>query len=101
MVTDPKRFTQPLRMPEALEWARYWSDAEETMLCPSDLAVHQQWLRWVEEYGLGRQRLIDTLLAAICRTAGVFEIFTLNPQDFAVFDGFVIHSLEVLEPPTH
>lgn len=100
VVTDPRRFTQPLSMPEALEWVRYWSDAEETTLCPSDLAVHQRWLRLQEEHRLGRKRLIDTLLAATWHVAGIVEIFTLNPRDFGVFDGFVIHSLEVPEPPS-
>lgn len=100
VVTDPKRFTKPLSMPEALEWARYWSEAEETMLCPSDLAAHQQWLQWMEEHRLGRKRLIDTLLAAIWHAAGVTEIFTLNARNFVIFDVFAILSLEVPEPPT-
>jgi predicted nucleic acid-binding protein len=94
VVTDSKRFTQPLSMREALEWSRYWSDAEETTLCPSDPAVHQQWLQWMEEHRPGRKRLIDTLLAATWHVAGIVEIFTLNPSDFGVFDRFVIHSLE-------
>jgi predicted nucleic acid-binding protein len=94
VVTDIKRFTQPLSMREALEWSRYWSDAVETTLCPSDLAVHQQWQQWMEEHRMGRKRLIDTLLAATWHVAGIVEIFTLNPRDFGVFDRFVIHSLE-------
>ncbi len=99
VVTDPKRFTRPLTMPEALEWSRFWSDAEETVLCPADLAVHLQWQQWMEEHRLGRKRLMDTLLSAIWRTAGVVEIFTLNPRDFGVFDEFLIHFPEMPDPP--
>lgn len=97
VVTDSRRFTQPLSMREALEWSQYWSDAEETTLCPSDLAVHQLWLQWLEENQLGRKRLIDTLLAATWHVAGIVEIFTLNPCDYGVFDRFMIHSLQ--DPP--
>lgn len=99
VVTDPKRFTLPLTMPEALEWSRFWSNAEETVLCPSDLAVHRQWQQWMEEHRLGRKRLMDTWLAAMWHAAGVVEIFTLNPRDFDVFDQFTIHSLDIPDTP--
>lgn len=98
VVTDPKRFTQPMTMPEALEWARYWSDAQETTLCPSDLAVHRQWLQWIQEHRLGRKQRTAALLAATWHVAGIVEIFTLNPGDFCVFGTFVIHSPEDLHP---
>jgi hypothetical protein len=39
-------------------------------------------------HGLGRKRVLDTLLAASFHTAGVKSILTLNPADFDVFGQF-------------
>lgn len=94
IVTDPKRFEKPLTMGEASEWARRWSDAEEVMLVTAEAAALRQWLRWMGAYGLGRKRLIDTLIAATWHTAGVQEIFTLNPDDFRIFGVFAIFGIE-------
>jgi predicted nucleic acid-binding protein len=93
VVTDPKRFENPLTMAEALDWAGFWSDAEEVSLVSTDMVAHRQWLRWLAEHRLGRKRLLDTLIAATWHMAGVREIFTLNPGDFSIFGVFDIHSL--------
>jgi hypothetical protein len=55
---DPRRFEKPLTMAEALEWAGYWSDAEEVGL---------------EEHRFGRKRLLDSLIAATWHAAGVWR----------------------------
>jgi predicted nucleic acid-binding protein len=94
VVTDPRRFEKPLTMKEALEWAGFWSAAEEVTLLASDVAVHRQWLRWLEEHRLSRKRLLDTLIAATWHAAGVREVFTLNPRDFVIFGEFTIHTAE-------
>lgn len=94
VVTDPRRFENPLTMAEALEWAGFWSDAEEVALVATDMTPHRQWLRWLEEHRLGRKRLLDTLIAATWHAAGVREIFTLNPRDFEVFGVFTIHTAD-------
>lgn len=94
VVTDPRRFEKPLTMEEALEWAVFWSDAEEVTIVATDIAGHRQWLRWLDEHRLGRKRLLDTLIAATWHAAGVREIFTLNPRDFEIFGVFTIHKMD-------
>lgn len=43
---------------------------------------------------LVRKRLLDTLIAATWWSAGIREVFTLNPADFRIFDGFTIHTVD-------
>lgn len=93
VVTDPRRFANPLTMGEALEWAAFWSDAEEVVLVATEPLAHRQWLLWLHEHGLGRKRLLDTLIAATWWAAGIREVFTLNPRDFEIFGEFTIHTV--------
>ncbi len=88
IVTDAKRFRNPLTMTEALEWAEFWSQAEETVMIHPDRKANVQWLRWLQEHRLGRKRLLDTLIAATWHSAGITEIYTLNPSDFKIFAVF-------------
>ncbi len=94
VVTDQRRFENPLSMTEALEWSRYWCDAQEVTLLNADEHVNARWLHWIGEFRLGRKRLLDTLIAAIWMENGVTNIFTLNPADFTVFGEFHIHGIE-------
>lgn len=94
VVTDPKRFEMPLTMTEALGWAAFWGDAGEIAIISPDIAAHQQWLVWLEQHRLGRKRLLDTLIAATWWSAGIREVFTLNPADFRIFDGFTVHTVD-------
>jgi len=85
VITDQRRFTQPLGMDEARNLAdRYWAANEVEHVFPNDVAT-RQCLRWIEQFSLGRKRLLDTLLAATYHTAGIKSILTLNPSDFVVF----------------
>jgi len=93
VVTDSKRFESPLTMTEALEWAAFWSDAEEVAIVCTEIAAHRQWLVWLELHRLGRKRLLDTLIAATWWTAGIRDVFTLNPADFKVFGAFTLHTV--------
>jgi len=93
VVTDPRRFESPLTLSEALEWAAFWSDAAEVAIISTEIAAHRQWLIWLEQYRLGRKRLLDTLIAATWWSAGIHEVFTLNPGNFKVFDAFTIHTV--------
>lgn len=97
VVTDPRRFQNPLPMKEALEWSRFWSEAQEVILVPCDHAAHGQWLQWLETHRLGRKRLLDTLIAATWHAAGIREILTLNPRDFEIFGVFIIHRIKPVE----
>jgi hypothetical protein len=45
-------------------------------------------LEWIDRYGLGRKRLLDTQLAATLWIAGVRKIFTTNAGDFSIFPEF-------------
>lgn len=88
IVTDPRRFSQPLEMAEATRLAEWqWTASDVTMVFPDDGAT-RLFLAWLKQYSLGRKRLLDTLLAATYRQAGVSSLLTTNPCDFAVLGGF-------------
>jgi predicted nucleic acid-binding protein len=70
VVTDPRRFTEPLDMASALRVAELWWCAADVMrVFPNELATIQ-FLTWMRQYSLGRKRLLDTLLAATYHQAG-------------------------------
>ena len=88
VVTDPRRFTQPLDMDQARGVAaQWWTASEVEHVFPNDAAT-QQFLAWLQQFALGRKRLLDTLLAATFHHAGIQSILTTNPSDFAVFGVF-------------
>lgn len=88
VVTDAKRFSAPLVMPDALERAKAWWNAEDvTQLSPEDRAV-SWYFDAMTKHHLGRKRILDTLLAGTFRSAGVSSLLTLNPGDFAIFGEF-------------
>ncbi|MCG8583949.1 MAG: PIN domain-containing protein [Pirellulales bacterium] len=88
IVTDPRRFAQPLSMVEARSVAeQWWTAAEVDRVYPTDRAT-RQFLAWLEQFSLGRKRLLDTLLAATFHEAKVQAILTTNPSDFMVFGAF-------------
>ncbi len=88
VVTDPKRFTLPLSADDALRLADQWWRAREVeQTFPNDDAV-RLFLGWMQQHRLGRKRLLDSLLAATYRTAGIDSLLTLNAQDFAILGGF-------------
>jgi predicted nucleic acid-binding protein len=93
IVTDGRRFETPLGIADALARAAYWSEAREVTLLASDEAANALWLRWLDDFQLGRKRLLDTLIVATWHAAGIRDICTLNPADFRVFDLFRIHDL--------
>jgi predicted nucleic acid-binding protein len=88
VVTDPRRFTQPLDVAAArLLAAQWWTATEVVRVFPDDAAT-RQFLTWLDQFSLGRKRLLDTLLAATYREAGIQSLLTTNPADFAVFGTF-------------
>ncbi|MCX6879908.1 MAG: type II toxin-antitoxin system VapC family toxin [Verrucomicrobia bacterium] len=90
VVTDPRRFANPLDMAQATAIARFWADASEVAMLPQSQEVAALWCDWLERHRLGRKRLLDTLIAATWHHAGITEVFTLNPADFEVFDAFTV-----------
>ena len=88
IVTDRRRFTQPLEMDQARGVAeQWWTASEVERVFPTDAAT-QQFLTWLQQFSLGRKRLLDTLLAATYRQAGIQSVLTTNSSDFAIFGVF-------------
>jgi predicted nucleic acid-binding protein len=88
IVTDPKRFTNPLTIEKALDQAAFWWNAAEVRHAFPTPESTRTFLEWMRAHRLGRKRLLDTQLAATLWTAGVSRIATSNPADFAVFGVF-------------
>lgn len=93
VVTDPRRFEQPLAMPEALELCALWWNAHECRQVAADFDAGALFLTWMERHHLGRKRLLDTLLAASYYSAGVRRIATTDWRDFAVYGEFEVIAL--------
>lgn len=88
VVTDRRRFVQPMDMPTAIHIAQRWWSAKEVVRVFPDAAATQQFLVWLTQHFLGRKRILDTLLAATFHQAGIHSVLTTNPADFAVFGMF-------------
>ena len=88
VVTDPRRFQQPLDITEAHRLAEQWWTAREVIRVFPDNASTHQFLTWLRQFFLGRKRLLDTLLAATYNQAGIRSLLTTNPADFAIFGVF-------------
>ena len=90
VVTDPKRMPLPLSLAEAVARAEHWWQAAEVRRVFPDGQGVMDFLGWLTHYQLGRKRLLDTLLAATYRRAGVRHLLSNNDKDFTVFDCFEI-----------
>lgn len=88
VVADPRRFTRPLDLPAARLLAEQWWTAIEVERVFPDHAATLRFLTWLDQFSLGRKRLLDTLLAATYVEAGIRSILTTNPGDFGVFGAF-------------
>jgi len=60
---------------------------ETEQVPPTDVAL-VRFHDWMRRHQLGRKRVLDTMLAATYRAAGVTSLLTLNGEDFAVFGEF-------------
>lgn len=88
IVTDPKRFTNPMTMEQAIEQSWFWCDQERVrIIYPDDQSFGRAQL-WLNQYGLGRKRLIDTHMASCYANHGVDVFWTANPKDFEIFNVF-------------
>lgn len=88
VVTDGRRFENPLPMEDALGLVEeLWQspDADRIAAPPRVLARTLELLR---EHRLGRKRILDTALAATLETAGIRRLATWNPGDYKIF-GFL------------
>ncbi len=85
VVTDTKRFERPLMIGDALLLSQsWWNAAEVDQILPDSDAI--AWFHdRMERYQLGRKRVLDTLLAATCVSAGINHLITGNPSDYRIF----------------
>lgn len=90
VATDPRRMPEPLSMVEAIRRADDWWQAAEVVRVFPDGEAVTDFLAWLSRHGLGRKRLLDTLLAASFRRAGVGRLITNNERDFGVLGAFEI-----------
>ena len=75
-------------MAQALAKASLWWNAREVeRVVPEDQAASPV-VTWMQTHGLGRNRLLDTLLAATYYRSGVCRIVTSNARDHRVFGVF-------------
>jgi predicted nucleic acid-binding protein len=86
VVTDPRRISQPLSMADAIGRAESWWQATEVVRLLPDSRSTLLWVDLLRKHRLGRKRLLDTMLAAVCRSNGVGKIISNNEQDFRVFE---------------
>lgn len=88
VITDPRRFEDPLEMADALELCETWWNAAECRPVVVDAEVGALFLTWMHEFKLGRKRLLDTLLAATLYAAGVRRLATTDWRDFQTYGVF-------------
>lgn len=88
IVTDPRRFVRPLNFNAARRIASGWWTGREVVQVFPDNEGTDLFLAWMEQYRLGRKRLLDTQLAATYRRAGITSLLTTNPGDFEIFGEF-------------
>ena len=65
VVTDQRRFLPPMTMGEAVDWINSLLQNPRVMMLDTTTASISQTLLWMQQFGLGRKRIIDTHLAAI------------------------------------
>ena len=90
IVTDARRMPQPLGITQAITRAESWWQAAEVPRVFPDGEGVLGFLGWLRRHQWGRKRLLDTLLAATYRQAGVTHFITNNDQDYKVFGCFEI-----------
>ena len=88
VVTDPRRFATPLTMEAARDLAQKWWSARDVRQVVADAGATTLFFTWHRTHELGRKRILDTLLAATYRNAGIKSLLTTNPRDFAILGGF-------------
>src|SRR5206468_11202880 len=71
VATDPRRFAQPLDITAARQIAEQWWTASDVVAVFPTAGAVQQFLAWLQQFSLGRKRLLDTLLAATYLQAGI------------------------------
>ncbi len=71
VVTDNKRFTKPLTPELALTRAENWWTSGDVRQVLPNAETLRQFFGWIRLHRLGRNRILDTLLAATYKEAGI------------------------------
>jgi len=100
IVTDPKRFTAPLTMAQALERVQVWWDAPDVERVWPDESAVSWFFSAMTKHELGRKRVLDTLLAGVFLSADISSLLTLNATDFAEFGDLTCLTCVPLAAPT-
>jgi len=88
IISDTRRMPNPLPVSDAKVRAEAWWNALEVVrVFPSELTMPRFFV-WLQQFQLGRKRLLDTMLAATFLEAGITKIVTNNAKDYLVFDSF-------------
>jgi predicted nucleic acid-binding protein len=86
VVTDARRFSPPVAMPDALAIARGYLDSTNVECLSVDERAIVSAFDLLERHQLGRKRIADTLFAASLLNQGVRELITCNVADFQIFE---------------
>lgn len=90
VITDAKRFVNPVPMETAIERCWYWIDHQRVkVVYSSDDSLKRQ-LLWMSMHELGRKLINDTTMAAVYAQEGVSKIITANPADFEILKTFEV-----------
>jgi predicted nucleic acid-binding protein len=66
---------------------------------PDNERIHFEWRRLVVRHAVSGVKVHDARLAAVMLAHGVTHLLTLDPRDFARYDGITaVHPAEVDEP---
>ena len=90
IVTDARRFSNPLTLDQATARAEFWWGAQEVAQAFPGHESVLLFLNWIAEHRLGRKRLLDTLLAATYFSNGVRSVLSSNARDYGVFGCFEV-----------
>jgi len=90
VVTDSRRFINPIPMEKAVEKCWYWIDHQRVKVAYSNDDSLKRQLLWMSMHNLGRKRINDTTMAAAYAQAGVSKIITANPDDFEILNTFKV-----------
>ena len=90
VITDAKRFVNPVPMETAIERCWYWIDHQRVKVVYSSDDSLKRLLVWMSMHELGRKRINDTTMAAVYAQEGVSKIITANPADFEILKTFEV-----------
>lgn len=90
VITDARRFENPLSMSEALSVVDEWCELERVHILYPDDDSFTRAVTSLTMYKLGRNRINDTQMASCYIRNAVFSLVTANPKDFAMFGMFAL-----------